>query len=136
MQQIRVKIYPYYLFLLLLCFGCSKAPHIPGIDSAAWKADYKGCNSYRIAQLPVLKSKEHQLKGLNEMEIVAIFGKPDRVDLRGRNQNYYWYYLEAGPHCTGLGRNNAINYDPNIKPLIMKLRFNAVDLVNEITYSN
>jgi len=135
MQHFRVKIYPYYLLLLLLSQSCTKAPQIAGLDSTAWKADYKGCNSYRITQLPVLKSKEHQLKGLNEMEIVAIFGKPDRVDLRGRNQNYFWYYLEAGAHCSVIAKNNA-NNEVNIKPLIMKLRFNAVDLVNEISYTN
>lgn len=135
MQQLRTKFLFFYLLLSISFFGCSKAPQITGFDSAAWKADYKGCSGSRMQQLTVLKANEAKLKGLDEMEIVSLFGKPDRADLRARSQNFYWYYLEGGVHCNS-NVNKTDSVIGNTKPLILKLRFNAVDLVTEVIYTN
>jgi hypothetical protein len=135
MQQLRTKFLFFYFILTISLLGCSNDPIISGFDSAGWKADYKGCSGTRISQLPIIKANEDKLKGLDEMEIVSLFGKPDRADLRARSQNFYWYYLEGGIHC----KNNVVGTDTSLvkqKPLIMKLRFNAVDLVTEVEYTN
>jgi hypothetical protein len=135
MQQLRTKFLFFYSLLAISFFGCSKPPHLEGFDTAAWKADYKGCSGTRMKQLPVLKANESKIKGLDEMEIVGIFGKPDRADLRARGQNYYWYYLEGGVHCNS-NIHKTDSMTRNNKPLILKLRFNAVDLVTEVIYTN
>jgi len=135
MQQLRTKFLFFYSLLAISFFGCDTAPVIDGFDSQMWKADYKGCNGTRMKQLSVLKANEAKLKGLDEMEVVGLLGKPDRADLRARSQNFYWYYLSAGPHCKG-NINNPDTVSNNEKPLILKLRFNAVDLVTEVIYSN
>lgn len=88
------------LLLAVLLLGCGKAlPVLEGIDMEKWKADQDACQGYRQSVATSLKSEINKLKGLSEMDIIRLLGKPDQNELYKRNQKFYSFFISPGPHC-------------------------------------
>ena len=110
MQRLKV-------ILLLLCIGCGKPlPDLQGVDAARWRADKNACLGYRREMEHALTLEKDKLKGLSEMEIVNLLGRPDKNELYKRNQKFYCYYVSPGPDCN----------DAEEQPTQLIIRFNAM----------
>jgi hypothetical protein len=102
--------------IVLLC-GCGKElPKLDGIDAEKWKEDKKGCTGYRQSTETSLIGQTNQLKGLAEMDIIRLLGKPDQNELYKRNQKFYSYNISPAEGC-------AYHDSTNHK---LVLRFNAM----------
>jgi hypothetical protein len=87
------------LVALLLC-GCGKdLPTLEGIDLSKWKSDKNACSGDRNKMQSTMESEMIKLKGLKEMDIVSLLGRPDANELYKRNQKFYYYFLSPGPAC-------------------------------------
>jgi hypothetical protein len=117
-----------FVCVLLLAISCTKKPNLPGLDLEAWKKDRGGCLGQRFEQVSKLKELKQELKGTSSSDITALFGAPDIHRLSERNQEYYIYFLEKGPHC---GQLRPVS---NSKSVIF--RFSAIKIVSEITFQN
>lgn len=114
----------FHLFLLLIFFcSCEKSsPVLEGIDGEIWKADKNGCEAKRTLYLNPLTSQLEKLKGLTEMQIVNLLGKPDLNELYKRNQKFYHYWIEPAPSCASLKQNSKK----------LSIRFNATGRAKEV----
>jgi hypothetical protein len=115
--------------LLLSLLACENPPATFGrLDLAAWRADRGGCASKRLALLSDFKAVAQELKGKSSNEISFLLSRPDVNQLVDRNQKFYIYYLETGPHCARRGaKSNARS---------VAIRMSAIGLVTEIIYQN
>lgn len=107
--------------------GCSAPPDRLGpLDLAKWRSDRNGCQGVRTALVEDFKAVRQELKGQSANEIGKILGRPDNELLDDRNQKFYIYFLEKGPHCQ----------DPRLKTQSrsVALRISAIGLVTEITF--
>ncbi len=87
------------LLFLMLC-SCGKAlPRLEGIDIEKWKSDKNACIGDRTKMEVAMQSEMLKLKGLKEMDIVSLLGRPDANELYKRNQKFYYYFLSPGPGC-------------------------------------
>jgi hypothetical protein len=122
MNRILFRSLP--LVVLLAITACSRpVPALEGLDAAAWKADRHACQGIRAAGLTTLQEQKKNFLGLSEMQIVSVFGAPDRNELYKRNQKFYYYDLQPStdcPHATA-------------DPLALVVRFNAMGLAKEIS---
>lgn len=107
----------------LIFFCCQSDPVINGLDTTTWKNDPDACKDQRAQFTAPLMEQLEKLKGLSEMEVVSLMGKPDKNELYKRNQKFYYYYLEPGPMCS----------KPNRVAKRLILRFNAVGLAKEVS---
>ena len=92
----------------------------------AFKKDRGGCAGTREKQIDWLKTHKMTWKGVSSNDLEDILGKPDIQQLADRNQEYYVYFLEEGPHCDNI--KNAS------KARTMAFRFSAMGLTTEITF--
>jgi hypothetical protein len=115
-------------FLIVLVNSCTKTPDLKGFDLEKWKSDKGGCNGIRISQLADLKALKQELKGVSSNDIMTLFGAPDIQRLSERNQEYFVYFMEKGPHC------GSLRPISNAKSVIF--RFSAIKLATEITFQN
>jgi len=115
--RVFVSLWHLFLFVTFLLLSCVKAlPVLDGIDSEKWKADRDACQGYRQSVVISLKSELVKLKGLSEMDVIRLLGKPDENELYKRNQKFYSFFLSPGPNCQGA--------DSTAQRLV--LRFNAM----------
>ncbi|RXK46831.1 hypothetical protein [Aquirufa rosea] len=116
-------------FLLLgMMLSCTKQPDLAGFDLEKFVQDEAGCQDMRKEQVAWLKAHKENLKGVSSNDIEDLFGKPDIQQLADRNQEYYIYFLEKGPHCEKI-TNPSQSYS-------MAFRFSAIGLATEITFQN
>jgi hypothetical protein len=117
------------LFLLLLTSlfsSCTKQPDLKGFDLNRWRGDRGGCRGQRAAQADQIRALREELKGVSASDFARIFGKPDLNQLADRNQKYYIYFLEPGPHCQDTKKpSNARS---------VAIRFSAIGLATEVTF--
>ncbi len=114
------------LFFLpaLLLFACGKdLPALTGIDNGKWKDDKNACEGYRQSVAPSLKEELTKLKGLSEMDILQLLGRPDQNELYKRNQKFFYYYIQPGPVCP--------KPDSTTQKLI--IRFNAMGYAQRVS---
>ena len=105
------------LVAVIFLTSCGRdLPSLSGIDTDRWKEDKNACKGYRALTTPSLKTEMVKLKGLAEMDIIHLLGKPDQNELYKRNQKFYSYFISPGPHCESI--------DSSAHKLI--LRFNAM----------
>ncbi len=112
--MVRLRI---ALLLLLLPFACANPlPTLEGVDTSAWKDDKLACSGRRQEMETALAREMDKLKGLSEMDVVELLGRPDENELYKRNQKFYFYYITPGPDC------------PEGEPMPRRLsvRFNAM----------
>jgi hypothetical protein len=89
---------PLVLFIALA--GCGKSlPEMKDVDLAQWKGDRNGCGGYRAANEAALLHTLPQLRGLKEMQLISMLGRPDENELYQRNQKYFYYWLRGAPAC-------------------------------------
>ncbi len=108
--------------------SCTKKPNMSGFDLDGWKNDRGGCMGNRAKQVPELKALKRELKGTSANDLTDMFGAPDIHRLSERNQEYYIYFLEKGPHC------GSLKPISNAKSVIFRL--SAIKIVTEITFQN
>ncbi|WP_229311136.1 hypothetical protein [Larkinella soli] len=114
-------------FLWLAAAGCSAPPdRLGALDLVKWRQDRGGCKGVRASLVEDFKTIRQELKGTSANEVGKILGRPDIEQLADRNQKYYIYFLETGPHCR----------DPKIRSesRSVALRISAIGLVTEITF--
>jgi hypothetical protein len=103
--------------LALLMAGCGKnLPSLDGVDSAKWKSDKNACLGLRREMEASLRTEMVKLKGLPEMDVISLLGRPDANELYKRNQKFYYYFVSPAPACT--------SHDSVSQRLV--LRFNAM----------
>ncbi|MBL7852495.1 MAG: hypothetical protein JNN04_16440 [Cyclobacteriaceae bacterium] len=103
--------------ILLLCLGCGKSlPALEGVDVERWRADKNACLGRRAQMQDALLKEKDKLKGLSEMDIVSLLGRPDKNELYKRNQKFYIYYVGPGPDCDSAEE----------LPALLVIRFNAM----------
>ena len=113
-------------FVGLLLASCTHQPDLKGFDTQTWQADRGGCGGRRQHLLEKLRALRSELKGTSANDFADLFGKPDINQLTDRNQEYYIYYLEPGPHCQ--------NIETRSQALSVAVRFSAIGLATEITF--
>jgi hypothetical protein len=117
------KIFALAMFAIL---SCGQEPKLPGFDSQRWQEDADGCSQQRIALADEVVKRKAELVGLNENEIAAIFGKPNRHELYSRNKKAYVYFIKGGTECS----------EPMENPLKLVIRFNGIGRAKEIILYN
>lgn len=115
------------LAALVLCLvACSKPmPDLKGIDRVVWKDDKNGCNGKRSLMEGAITAEKEKLKGLSEMDVVELLGKPDEHELYKRNQKFFSYYVTPGPDCP----------EADEEPLRLIVRFNAMGYAQLVSLS-
>lgn len=114
-----------WLFFLLLCACTERLQYDKAtFDTQKWKGDQNGCKNERLAEYPKFQKIQTELKGLSEVQIRALLGKPDRLRLYKRKQKFYIYFIEKGAQCEA-GKKEA---------KYVEIRFSALERVNEIIY--
>lgn len=118
------------LFGLLLLFNCSpqEKTELTDFDNEAWIADAEGCKNVRLGLIENLIGVKDELKGLNQNEIVALIGKPDRHELYKRSQKFFYYSISPSEKCE--------QYEDEKSPIYLSIRFNATGLAKEVLIMN
>jgi hypothetical protein len=116
----------YFLIALSFFFitACTHQPNLKGFDAESFKQDRGGCAGQRIKQINWLKANKMELLGTTSNNMEDILGKPDIQQLADRNQEYYIYFLEPGPHC-----NQKESQAKSIA-----FRFSAMGIATEVTF--
>jgi hypothetical protein len=123
------KLFNTFIILLLITLtDCTKKPDLKGFNLEKWKADKGGCKGQRTSQVAELKAIKQELKGVSSNDILAYFGAPDIQRLSERNQEYFIYFVENGPHCGSL--------KPISNARAVVFRFSAIKLATEINFQN
>lgn len=113
------------VFLLTLCFACSKPlPQLKGIDLRRWQQDKNGCNRERAPMRAAIDHEKEKLLGLDEIQTITLLGGPDQNELYSRNQKFYYYFIEPAPLCPAHGDS---------APAKLVIRFNAMGLAKEVS---
>ncbi len=116
-----------FMFILTASLSaCTKEPDLTGFDAEAFRKDKGACSGEREKQLNWLKNHKSNWKGVSSNHLEDILGKPDIQQLADRNQEYYIYFLEKGPHC------DKITTPSNAQSIAF--RFSAIGLTTEITF--
>lgn len=112
-----------YLFTALLLFACSSAssPEIAGFDVEAWKSRINDCSQSKVAMAETLIQHQDKLLGKGQSAIKSYLGAPYANELYQRNQKFFYYKLTAGDTCASVD-----------KPLMLSIRFDAIDRVKEL----
>lgn len=114
------------LGLSFLLVSCTKQPDLNGFDLTRWRGDRGGCRGQRLAQAEPMKALREELKGVSANDFADLFGRPDINQLADRNQKYYVYFLESGPHCQDVKQPSEARS--------VAIRFSAIGLATEITF--
>lgn len=108
--------------VLLLILSCISEPILQGFDNQRWQADEGGCDKQRIILADEIINRKAELEGLNQNEITAIFGKPNRHELYSRNKKAFVYFVNGGPDCL----------QPKENPGKLVIRFDGIGRAKEI----
>ena len=104
------------LALLFLCSCGKDIPNLKNIDIEKWKEDKNACLGNRLMMEASLQTEIAKLKGVSEMNIIELLGRPDENELYERNQKFYTYFISPGPACSAA---DSISHR-------LVLRFNAM----------
>ena len=121
-----MRIQTAFANLLLISVSCTNQPDLTGFDVESFKKDRGSCGGTREKQIEWLKTHKMTWKGVSSNDLEDILGKPDIQQLADRNQEYYVYFLEKGPHCDKITKSSPA--------LTMAFRFSAMGLTTEITF--
>ena len=121
-----MRIMTAFALLFLIFVSCTNQPDLTGFDVESFKKDRGSCGGTREKQIDWLKTHKMTWKGVSSNDLEDILGKPDIQQLADRNQEYYVYFLEKGPHCDKITKTS--------QALTMAFRFSAMGLTTEITF--
>jgi hypothetical protein len=115
--------------LLVLTFlnSCSGSTNSLGFNNQEWVNDKMACKGIRAENKEAFEVAKEKIMGLSERELLNALGKPDRRELHKRGQKFYIYYLLPGGQCP------EVTGKPG---LLIRIRFSALNMVNEISYEN
>ncbi len=116
----------YTVIFLLFLISCAAPDQLGELDLIKWRNDRGSCKNERGALEPAFKNIEPQLLGMHIDKATKTLGRPDIQQLAARDQKYYVYFLENGPHCQDITKKSSARK--------VLLRFNAVGLLAEIIY--
>ena len=106
----------------ILIISCGSEPILQGFDNQKWQEDKDGCDKQRITLTDEIVNRKDELVGLNQNEITAIFGKPNRHELYSRNKKAFVYFVNGGPDCL----------QPKEIPGKLVIRFDGIGRAKEI----
>lgn len=113
--------------LLLAMTNCAAPPDkIGALDLKKWRSDRGGCEGLRKDQLADFKKIETQLLNKHIDEVGQLLGRPDIHQLGGRDQKFYVYFFEKGPHCSDIAKKSE-------GPKVI-LRFNSIGFLAEVIH--
>lgn len=113
--------------MFVACISCTSGSlDLNNFDEALWQADEFGCNGDRMEMVNNLESVKDELKGLNQNDIVALLGKPERHELYKRSQKFFYYQISADESCQDASEDN----------IYLSIRFNATGLAKEVIIMN
>lgn len=118
---------PLSLLFFICVSACSSKVDMEGIDLEAWKKDRNGCQGLRAPQIETFRLVKNDLLGKDNQALIKTFGRPDRVELADRSQNFFIYYIDASPNCD--------LEDLKAEPLKVIFRLNALSRVSEVNIS-
>jgi hypothetical protein len=121
-----MRILTAFALLFLISISCTNQPDLTGFDVESFKKDRGSCGGTREKQIDWLKTHKMTWKGVSSNDLEDILGKPDIQQLADRNQEYYVYFLEKGPHCDKITNQSQAR--------TMAFRFSAMGLTTEITF--
>jgi hypothetical protein len=121
-----MRILTAFALLFLISASCTNQPDLTGFDVESFKKDRGSCSGTREKQIDWLKTHKMTWKGVSSNDLEDILGKPDIQQLADRNQEYYVYFLEKGPHCDKITNPSQAR--------TMAFRFSAMGLTTEITF--
>ena len=121
-----MRILTAFALLFLISVSCTNQPDLTGLDVESFKKDRGSCGGTREKQIDWLKTHKMTWKGVSSNDLEDILGKPDIQQLADRNQEYYVYFLEKGPHCDKITNPSQAS--------TMAFRFSAMGLTTEITF--
>ena len=98
------------------------------LDLKKWRGDRGGCDGIRATLLPAFKAEVQNLKGKRTNTIGDLLGRPDINQIADRNQKFYIYFLEKGPHCEQPGVKSTSRS--------VAIRMSAMGIATEITFQN
>lgn len=108
---------PFVLCLLVL--GCqTKTTTFKTFDPKSWMSETKVCTGYRNSVINNMESEFDQFLGMNETELIAYLGTPEKTVLYTRGQKFFSYKLNCND---SLATSNSL-----------RIRFSALDFVNEV----
>lgn len=114
------------LVLLFCLSACTRPlPELEGVNREVWIGDKNACNGKRALMEAALDTEKEKLKGLSEMDVVELLGKPDENELYKRNQKFFSYYVTPGPDCD----------DHEELPRKLVIRFNAMGYAQLVSLS-
>jgi hypothetical protein len=120
----RSRSLSFSFFIIIFLASCGKElPELNGLDKKAWIEDENGCLNKRRGMLPAIQKEKDKLLALDELQIVALLGKPDANELYKRNQKFYSYYLYPSKDCTAATDTTSLK---------LVIRFNAMGLAKEV----
>lgn len=115
------------LLVLLLISSCSKPlPVLEGMDLAKWKEDKNACQGIRQTMQDALQREHSKLKGLSEMDVIKLLGRPDQNELYKRNQKFFYYFIRPGILCES----------PEPVLIRLEVRFNAMGYAQLVAITN
>lgn len=112
-------------FLLSACSNTTTV--IQGLDVSVFKEDRGSCEGKRLALVEKLKKEKEAFLGMTENEVLDLLGRYDVQVLDRRQKKIFIYFLEPGPHC-------ELTQNASDATQSMAIRFNAVSLVNEVSF--
>lgn len=112
------------LALAIVLFNCANTVELTGFNAENWKNDANGCNGDRLKTIDALIANKEKLRGLNQTDIVALIGKPDRNELYKRSQKFFEYQITPDKSCNSESKTDNTSY--------LSIRFNATGLAKEI----
>lgn len=126
-QQTMKRLY--VLLAAVLVSGCTPAPDQFGkLNLKKWRGDRGGCTGVRGTLEPDFRAEIQNLKGKTANTIGELLGRPDVNQIADRNQKFYIYFLEKGPHCDQPGGKSMSRS--------VAIRMSAIGLATEITFQN
>jgi hypothetical protein len=123
----NLNTYILSLLLMISISACSLKVDLDGMDLEAWKKDRNGCLGLREPQIDAFRLVKNELLGKDNQALLKTFGKPDRVELADRSQNFFIYYIDPSPNCDSA--------DLKPEPVKVIFRLNAMSRVSEVTIS-
>src|SRR5690606_34528693 len=68
-------------------------------NSEAWKNDKKACGGKREYMAEKIFEQTTKLKGVDDDEIIELFGKPESSNWETRGKKSFMYYISKGSQC-------------------------------------
>jgi hypothetical protein len=118
----------WYFVPLILLLACQKKIEIKGFNHSQWLEDPYACKGQRVALAKYIIDHKKSFLSLDDDDIVALLGRPERSYYYERNVRAFGYYINGAPKCSTSTLNN--------NPQIITIEFNATGFSKRIYYQS